>query len=161
VPNLLGLAYLSTWMTKMEEQKQLVQCLFGTQAYDGDFHQNGYTEFLLRNELREAGFGTADFTPLHEWLFDVVAIKCAPEGELRLEDCIFMTLEKPSDVVVRRSEPSSAPDPSLASDSGTEGLASHDVSVPRGRLVRERAERLARRALRHARSIVAHRPRIR
>ena len=78
-----------------------MQCLFGTQAYDGDFHQNGYTELLLRHELREAGFGKADFAPFCEWLFDVVATKCEPDSDLRLEDCIFMTLERPSEVAAR------------------------------------------------------------
>ena len=102
LPNLLGLAFIFTEMTSIEEQKNLVQCLFGTQAYDGDFHQNGYTELLLRHELRTAGFGKAEITSADEWLFDVVATKCEPDGELRAEDCVYMTLDRPSEAVARR-----------------------------------------------------------
>lgn len=103
VPNLLGLAFVFTWKTSIDEQQELVGCLFGTQAYDGDYHQNGYTELLLRHELRNAGFGQIEVSPFCEWLFDVVATKTAPVGELRVEDCIFMTLEKPSEVAARHS----------------------------------------------------------
>jgi hypothetical protein len=113
VPNLLGLAYIFTQMTTIDEQKNLVQCLFGTQAYDGDFHQNGYTEFLLRHELRAAGFGKAEITPFCEWLFDVVATKCEPEDDLRIEDCIFMTLQKPSEAAVHRSAASALVEPAV------------------------------------------------
>jgi hypothetical protein len=96
VPNLIGLAWTFTWKQTIENQQELVQCLYGTQAYDGDFHQNGYTELLLRHELRNVGLGQAEFEPYHEWLFDVVATKAPPEGPLRYEDCIYMSWGKPS-----------------------------------------------------------------
>jgi SAM-dependent methyltransferase len=103
LPNLLGLAYLFTRLRDVDEQEQLVQCLYGTQAYDGDFHHNGYTELLLRHHLREAGFGRVRIEPRDEWLFDVEAtrVQLPDEGEPAFENCAYMTLEQPSVVAAR------------------------------------------------------------
>ena len=104
VPNLIGLAWVFTWKQTLEDQEELVQCLYGTQRYDGDFHQNGYTEWLLRHQLREVGLGHITIEPFDEWLFDVVATKVPPEGDLNLEDCIYMTWGKPSDIALASAE---------------------------------------------------------
>jgi SAM-dependent methyltransferase len=96
VPNLLGLALLFTVKPAIHDQHDLVQCLFGTQAYDGDFHQNGYSELLLRHELWRAGFGQVAISPFDEWLFDAVAVKGARGAEPTLADCRFMNFETPS-----------------------------------------------------------------
>lgn len=68
----------------IERQEQLVQCLFGTQAYEGDFHFCGFTEPLLRHYLDEAGFRVDSVSTVDEWLFDVEASKVReafrPEG---------------------------------------------------------------------------------
>lgn len=96
VPNLLGLAVLLSSRTAIPQQKELIQCLFGTQAYNGDFHQNGYTEVLLRHELWEAGFGEAEFRTRDEWLFDVTAIRTPAGAEMKPADHTFMHLGLPS-----------------------------------------------------------------
>jgi predicted SAM-dependent methyltransferase len=57
------------------KQEELIQCLFGTQAYTGDFHFTSFTDVLLRHYLEQAGFKTVSIDLMHEWLFDVVGEK--------------------------------------------------------------------------------------
>jgi hypothetical protein len=47
--------------------------MFGTQAYNGDFHLSGYTELLLCDELFRAGFGDVEMELRDEWLWEVEA----------------------------------------------------------------------------------------
>jgi predicted SAM-dependent methyltransferase len=90
VPDLIGLLGLFVERGTLGEQEQIVQCLFGTQAYDGDFHQNGFTELLLRHRLHEAGFADAEFSHMDGWIFNVVARRAAEPGPLVLGDLPFM-----------------------------------------------------------------------
>ena len=50
-------------------QEELIQLLFGTQAYSGDFHFTSFTEVLLRHYLQKTGF-------------EVVAISLSDPGNL-------------------------------------------------------------------------------
>lgn len=71
----------------VQEQKQLIQCLYGTQGYEGDFHFNGYTEVTLRQDLLAAGFELTQLEIVDEWLFDAEARKVrhtAPDAVLRM-----------------------------------------------------------------------------
>lgn len=52
----------------LHAQERLVQNLFGTQAYTGDFHLSGFTEPLFRHYLWEAGFEIASLE-LHQGVF--------------------------------------------------------------------------------------------
>src|SRR5262249_23227113 len=52
------------------KQEELIQWLFGTQAYTGDFHLTSFTWPLLEHYLRMAGFETVKIDMLHGWLFD-------------------------------------------------------------------------------------------
>jgi predicted SAM-dependent methyltransferase len=76
-PNVIGLAELclSPERQSIEDQKLLVQCLFGTQAYNGDWHLTGFTEKLLRYYLAEAGFEVLTLLPKDHWLFEATARK--------------------------------------------------------------------------------------
>jgi predicted SAM-dependent methyltransferase len=90
VPNVLGLATLLTQKQNrnLARQEQLLQCLFGTQRYEGDFHQTGFTDVYLTALLEEAGFKIVQLTPMDEWLFHVFARKVAhvpPSALLRIE----------------------------------------------------------------------------
>lgn len=85
----------------LKEQRTLIQCLYGTQGYEGDFHFNGFTEVTLRGDLSEAGFKIADLKIMDEWLFDVIAVKVsniAPDSILRVDsdaefiDAVYRTL---------------------------------------------------------------------
>ena len=77
VPDLIGLLELFNWESKqsVEDQKTLVQCLYGTQAYNGDWHLNGFTKVLLEHYLKQAGFCNIKFDSLDHWLFEVVCEK--------------------------------------------------------------------------------------
>lgn len=77
VPNLIGLLELFTRenMQSIDNQELLVQCLFGTQAYNGDWHLTGFTQSLLSHYLTEAGFGNFQFSDQDHWLFNVVCTK--------------------------------------------------------------------------------------
>jgi predicted SAM-dependent methyltransferase len=80
VPNLIGLLELfkHTDFVSPGQQENLVQCLFGTQAYSGDFHLTGFTEILLRHYLVSAGFELQSLKAKDRWLFDATAIKIGP-----------------------------------------------------------------------------------
>ncbi len=52
----------------IEDQERLIQNIFGTQAYQGDFHLSGFTEPLFRYYLWEAGF-EVDSLSLHNGAF--------------------------------------------------------------------------------------------
>lgn len=77
VPNLIGLLELFSWEEKqsIEKQKTLVQCLFGTQAYEGDWHLTGFTQLLLEHYLENAGFFKTKIKTKDCWLFDVTCVK--------------------------------------------------------------------------------------
>ena len=57
-----------------DHHRRVIHHLFGTQAYDGDFHLNGYTELLLCDELFRAGFGEVEMELRDGWLWEVDAI---------------------------------------------------------------------------------------
>lgn len=77
MPNILGVAEL---LSKPERQKigdqtTLIRCLFGTQAYTGDWHYTTFTPPLVHHYLEEAGFEILNLTVTNDWLFDVSAVK--------------------------------------------------------------------------------------
>jgi len=78
-PNLVGLLELFNWADKqsVKEQKNLVQCLFGTQAYEGDYHFTGFTRVLIEHYLRKTGFSITELRIRDHWLFEIVAEKCS------------------------------------------------------------------------------------
>ena len=77
VPDLIGLLKLFSWESKqsVEDQKVLVQCLYGTQAYNGDWHLTGFTQILLEHYLEKAGFNNIQFERKDHWLFEVTCQK--------------------------------------------------------------------------------------
>jgi predicted SAM-dependent methyltransferase len=77
VPNLIGLLELFLMESKqsVEDHKLLVQCMYGTQAYNGDWHFTGFTRILLEHYLEKAGFHNIKLTSKDHWLFDVTCEK--------------------------------------------------------------------------------------
>lgn len=77
VPNILGVAKMlsSPKNQAVEKQESIIQNLFGTQAYTGDFHFTTFTAVVLKSYLNQCGFSVVDFKERDEWLFDVSAIK--------------------------------------------------------------------------------------
>jgi hypothetical protein len=92
VPDVVAVARLLCERRDVSDQRTLVQNLFGTQAYTGDWHQNGFTELLLRAELHEAGFDVLALTHRDEWLFDVTAAKRSTPAPFAPGDLPFMQL---------------------------------------------------------------------
>lgn len=96
VPNVIGLL---TLLTKEENkspimQEKLLQCLFGTQADDGDFHYIGFTDILIKSLLESTGFVIEQITIKDEWLFLIRARKtfdCHIEEIFHLDDEHFIT----------------------------------------------------------------------
>lgn len=88
VPSILGLADLlrSPKMQSMESQEHLIRCLFGTQAYSGDFHYTAFTEIILRGYLSQCGYGRISISVRDGWLFDVVAVKDRDVSPREIED---------------------------------------------------------------------------
>ena len=77
VPSLLDLVELFQRDENLAPARQelMIQCLFGTQAYTGDFHQTTFTRPLLEDQLRREGFEPRRVEVAHEWLLDVDAEK--------------------------------------------------------------------------------------
>jgi predicted SAM-dependent methyltransferase len=75
VPNLIGLLRLLESANLVEAQERLIQNLFGTQSYTGDWHFVGFTQLLLNHYLKEVGFSEVFFEVQDQWLFNVTARK--------------------------------------------------------------------------------------
>jgi SAM-dependent methyltransferase len=91
VPDVIALARLMERedFRTPDGQRLLLQNLFGTQNYEGDFHFNGFTEISLRTDLEGAGFEIVHLDHKDEWLFEVLARKVRhipPEPFMRIED---------------------------------------------------------------------------
>lgn len=90
VPDVLGVARLLSRNREVEQQRTLIQNLFGTQAYDGDYHLAGFTEVTLRASLADAGFEVVEIGYRDGWMFDVVARRVAGRPEPDLSRLEFM-----------------------------------------------------------------------
>ena len=76
--NVLGLARLLAASTSVDTHRVLIQSLFGTQAYPGDFHVTGFTEITLMDHLVRAGLTRIVLQGRDGWLFDAEGSK--PDG---------------------------------------------------------------------------------
>jgi SAM-dependent methyltransferase len=80
LPDLIGLARLLAYHDQVADHHKLIQNLYGTQAYTGDFHLAGFTELTLRASLHDAGFKVVELDRFEGWLFDCVAVKAVGLG---------------------------------------------------------------------------------
>lgn len=110
VPDVLGLAKLLSRRPTLEDQETLLQNLFGTQAYTGDFHMFGFTEVVLRHYLALSGLEIVEIVHKDEWLFDATAVRVSGEPRLELTELPFMSLGSERDAA--------SPDPGPAMPSG-------------------------------------------
>src|ERR1700730_2712744 len=78
--NVLGLARLLAASTSVDTHRVLIQSLFGTQAYPGDFHVTGFTEITLMDHLARAGLTRIVLQGRDGWLFDAEGSK--PDGRV-------------------------------------------------------------------------------
>gem|GEM_PF-751621 len=92
----------------LEDQQRLMQCLYGTQGYVGDFHLNGYTEVTLRHALTDAGFEVESIIIIDEWMFEAVARKVshkAPDALLRVASDVEFIEQAYRHVLKREADP--------------------------------------------------------
>jgi predicted SAM-dependent methyltransferase len=77
VPNALAILRLlsSRKNQAVAKQEELIQILFGTQAYSGDFHFTSFTEVLLRHYLQTSGFDVVSMGVPDPWNLDAVGRK--------------------------------------------------------------------------------------
>lgn len=77
VPDILGVAQMLSdpKNQSIERQEVIIQNLFGTQAYTGDFHYTSFTEVTIRHYLEQCGFSIVEFKKLDGWLFEISAAK--------------------------------------------------------------------------------------
>jgi hypothetical protein len=92
VPDLIGIARLLAEEHTMHRQEQMIHVMYGTQAYDGDYHLNGFTELSLRHALHDAGFVTRKLERQLGWLFDCTAERVEDPGEFHPGTLPFMEL---------------------------------------------------------------------
>ncbi|MBV9007455.1 MAG: hypothetical protein JO181_22495, partial [Solirubrobacterales bacterium] len=53
--------------------QHMINCLYGTQAYTGDYHLVGFTDLTLVDDLFEAGFDRVRISRRDQWLLDARA----------------------------------------------------------------------------------------
>jgi hypothetical protein len=103
VPSLLDLLQLlaAPAHRTAEAAAQIIQLVYGTQAYPGDYHQSGFTAAVLDDLLTQAGLRVCDAALLDGWLFQVRARRTAAlrdPGEL-VHQAFFQLLGRPADPV--------------------------------------------------------------
>ncbi len=82
--DIIGLCGMLSHHRDPKHQFELLQNLFGTQAYEGDYHLNGFTESSLRSLLHTTGFEVTSMTRFDGWLLDCEAHKPSALGPLDL-----------------------------------------------------------------------------
>ena len=77
VPNVLAILerIASPTSQSVAKQEELIQFLFGTQAYTGDFHFTSFTEVLLRHYLQATGYEVVSIKTMDDGNFDATSRK--------------------------------------------------------------------------------------
>ncbi|MDA0171531.1 methyltransferase domain-containing protein [Solirubrobacter taibaiensis] len=81
VPDLTSLL---SWLRRdddPERHRQVMHFLFGTQAYNGDYHHAGFTGVLLSDELHRAGFERVELEIRDDWLWEGDAFARDPHAD--------------------------------------------------------------------------------
>lgn len=90
VPSLVDILKKIDSSASVEEHRDLIQALYGTQSYIGDFHLNGFTEISLSNLLHQCGFFVNEISVVQGTNLLAIAVK-----ELHCEQSEFIRI--PSD----------------------------------------------------------------
>jgi len=88
VPDIMGVARLIAKQATVDHHKTMLHALFGTQAYNGDYHHSSFTELTLRRSLYDAGFEISDLRPR-----DCIATKSDSLGEFDPGPLPLLSLE--------------------------------------------------------------------
>lgn len=92
--DVIGLCAMLAHHRDPKHQFELLQNLFGTQAYDGDYHLNGFTESSMRALLHATGFEVTSMSRFDGWLLDCEARKPAELPPLDLGALPLMDLPR-------------------------------------------------------------------
>lgn len=99
VPSLLGMFRLlerGAWT--VEAHEAVVHLMFGTQAYNGDFHQAGFTPPIVLDWARSAGLVVIRVADRDGWLYDLDFAKAREvNDEEFLHWAYFEMLGRPAD----------------------------------------------------------------
>lgn len=101
VPSLPGMFELLSRPERRDAAmaEEIIHLVYGTQAYNGDYHLAGFTAATLDAHLGAAGLLVCEASILHGWLFDVKARKTerlADDVEF-LHSAYFSILGRPAD----------------------------------------------------------------
>jgi SAM-dependent methyltransferase len=77
-PDVVGIGASIARRDEVAFHHLMVQGVFGTQAYQGDYHQAGFTDLTLIDQLFEAGYDRILIGRLHGWMLEADARR--PEG---------------------------------------------------------------------------------
>jgi len=98
IPSLLGLLTLFNRSWNAESHNQFVHLMFGTQAYNGDFHLAGFTPPILLEMAEGAGLMLSSAILKDDWLYDLEFVKRRePTEEEFLHQLYFEVLGRPAD----------------------------------------------------------------
>jgi predicted SAM-dependent methyltransferase len=77
IPSLLDMFCLLSTPERRQPEKarEIIQLIFGTQAYNGDYHLSGFTSEVLDDLISEAGLKISYAHLKDEWLFEIRARK--------------------------------------------------------------------------------------
>ncbi|CAN7443632.1 methyltransferase domain-containing protein [Caballeronia sp. LjRoot31] len=101
VPSLFGMFELLSKPENRapEKAEQIIHLMYGTQAYNGDYHLAGFTAELLVEYLKRAGLAVRWAEVKDEWLFDLEVVKAS--NIVTFEDIVhnayFEVLGRPVD----------------------------------------------------------------
>lgn len=82
-----------------EEAEKIIQLIYGTQAYNGDYHLAGFTAEVIGHLLGSVGLKITKAELKDSWLFDIEAKKyeCLLTDEEFLHNSYFNILGRPAD----------------------------------------------------------------
>jgi SAM-dependent methyltransferase len=101
VPSLLGMFDLLSRPDRRPPARaeEIIHLMYGTQAYNGDYHLAGFTAATLRERFHDAGLRVCRAALMDGWLFDVSARKTsrlADDVEF-VHEAYFSLLDRPVD----------------------------------------------------------------
>jgi hypothetical protein len=101
VPSLFGMFELLSRAEyrNAENAEKIIHLIYGTQAYNGDYHLTGFTAATLVEHLRLAGMQVSRCVMKDDWLFDVEVKKLVSmlSDEEFVHNAFFSILGRPAD----------------------------------------------------------------
>jgi predicted SAM-dependent methyltransferase len=134
VPNAVAILELlkSAQHQSVAEQERLIQSLFGTQAYTGDFHYTSFTEVLLAHYLQVAGFRVLSINAIGDGNLEALARKVRNVNPRDVDDFSDLLQIGADDAFVRECYASI-----LGRQADDEGAGFYVASLSEGRMTRD------------------------